>query len=102
MTSSRGVRPRPIPQRTCIACRETAGKRQLVRIVRTPEGHVVVDPGGKANGRGAYLHAARPCWEKALKRGTIAFALKVTPAKDDVEALQAFCMSLPADGEDSE
>jgi predicted RNA-binding protein YlxR (DUF448 family) len=90
-------RPRPIPQRTCIACRETAGKREFVRIVRTPEGRVIVDENGKANGRGAYLHAARQCWEKALKRGTIGVALKTTPAKDDVEALQAFCRALPAD-----
>lgn len=102
MTNIRGIRTRSVPQRTCIACRSAGGKRELIRIVRTPEGRVVVDPTGKANGRGAYLHASRPCWEKALKRGTIAVALKVTPAKDDVEALRAFCIALPAEGGDSE
>lgn len=92
-----GVRPRPIPQRTCIGCRSEEGKRQLIRIVRTPDGRVVVDPSGKANGRGAYLHPLRACWEKALKGGTIRNALKFTPAMDDIEALRAFGMALPAE-----
>lgn len=93
-----GRKPRPIPQRTCIACRSREGKRGLVRIVRTPDGRIVVDPTGKANGRGAYLHESRACWEKALKRGTIAVALKVSPAQEDVEALRTFSATLPTDG----
>ncbi len=97
MMAAKGARPRHVPQRTCIGCREEAGKRALIRIVRTPEQRLLVDPTGKANGRGAYLHASRPCWEKALKRGTITHALKFTPAKEDVEALQAYGMSLPAE-----
>ncbi len=92
-----GARPRPIPQRTCIGCRLEQGKRGLVRIVRTPEGRVVVDPTGKANGRGAYIHPLRRCWEKALKGGTIRNALKFTPAMDDIEALRAFGMALPVE-----
>lgn len=102
MPAPTGPKLRPIPQRTCIACREATGKRGLVRVVRTPEGQVQVDPTGKAKGRGAYLHARTACWEKALKRGTIGVALKITPAKDDLEALRAFCTALPADGDDSE
>jgi uncharacterized protein len=101
MPRGSGPRPRHIPQRTCIACREQEGKRSLVRVVRTPEGRVVVDPSGKANGRGAYLHANAACWEKALKRGTITNALKITPARDDVEALQAFGRTLPVEGGES-
>lgn len=73
------------------------GKRELIRIVRTSEGHVVVDPTGKANGRGAYLHPLRACWEKALKGGTIKNALKISPAVDDMEALRAFAMALPVE-----
>lgn len=91
------ARPRPVPQRTCIGCRQVGGKRQLVRIVRTPEQRVVVDPTGKANGRGAYLHANRQCWEKALKGGTMNHALKITPARDDIEALRAYALALPAE-----
>ena len=93
------LRPRHIPQRTCIGCRQEEGKRALSRIVRTPGQHVVVDSTGKANGRGAYLHAARTCWEKALKGSTMNYALKITPAPEDMEALRAFAMSLPVDEE---
>lgn len=92
---------RHIPQRTCIACREEAGKRGLVRIVRTPEQRVVVDPTGRANGRGAYIHPLRSCWVKALKGATIKNALKVSPALDDVEALRVYGMGLPAEESDS-
>ena len=95
--SSPGPRVRPIPQRTCIGCRAEQGKRTLLRVVRTPEGRVVLDPTGKANGRGAYLHPLRPCWVKALKGATIKNALKISPALEDVEALRAFGMTLPAE-----
>ncbi len=101
MKAAKGPRPRHVPVRTCIGCREETGKRALIRIVRTPGQHLQVDPTGKANGRGAYLHATRSCWEKALKRGTIAHALKFTPAKEDVEALQAYGMSLPVEESES-
>lgn len=90
------ARPRRIPQRTCIACREEGGKRALIRIVRTPAMRIAVDESGRANGRGAYLHPTRRCWEKALKGGTIKNALKITPAPEDVEALRAFANTLPA------
>src|SRR5436190_17132085 len=63
----KGLKPRHIPQRTCIVTRQTGDKRGLIRIVRTPEGHVEVDPTGKKNGRGAYLTADRAIWERALK-----------------------------------
>ena len=52
---ARGSRPRHIPQRTCVACRQTGAKRQLVRVVRAPDGSVTIDPTGKRSGRGAYL-----------------------------------------------
>src|SRR6185437_4183466 len=89
-------RPRRMPQRTCIACREEEGKRALIRIVRTAELRVAIDDSGRANGRGAYLHPRRTCWEKALKGGTIKNALKINPAPEDVEALRAFANTLPA------
>lgn len=97
MKAGNGPRPKHVPQRTCIGCRQEAGKRVLVRIVRNTEGQVVLDATGKANGRGAYLHANRPCWEKALKGGTINHALKLTPASTDIEALRAYAMALPVE-----
>lgn len=99
MTAARGLRPRHVPHRTCIGCREEAARRTFVRIVRTPEGRVVVDETGRANGRGAYLHGNRACWEKALKGSTIGRALKISPAGEDVEALRAYGMALPAEEE---
>jgi len=78
------------PQRTCIACREVKDKRELVRIVRTPEGKVVVDPTGKANGRGAYLCRQASCWEKSLEKNTLNRALKVTLSTEDSAALQHY------------
>lgn len=93
----KGPKPRRVPQRTCIGCREEEGKRALIRIVRTPGQRVAVDESGKANGRGAYLHPLRTCWEKALRGGTIRYALKITPAQEDVEALRAFAVALPVE-----
>lgn len=95
--SAQGLRPRRVPQRTCIGCRLEQGKRTFVRIVRTPEGRVVIDESGKLNGRGAYLHPLRACWVKALKGATMKNALKVSPALEDMEALRAFGMTLPVE-----
>ena len=68
-------------------------KRQLIRIVRTPEG-VQVDTTGKLAGRGAYLHDRRSCWERGLK-GTLAHALKTELADKDRERLQETLETLP-------
>jgi len=101
MKAAKGPRPRHVPLRTCLGCRQEAGKRALVRVVRTTEHRVTVDPTGKANGRGAYLHAERSCWEKALKGGTIGHALKLIPAKEDIEALRAYALALPVEESES-
>ncbi len=85
-----------VPQRTCIACREVAGKRGLVRLVRTPEG-VVVDTTGKRAGRGAYLHEQRACWVRALEANLIARALRTKVDDEARQQLQAFYEALPAD-----
>ncbi|MGZ3640675.1 MAG: RNase P modulator RnpM [Candidatus Limnocylindrales bacterium] len=63
------------PTRTCVACRTERAKRELVRIVRTPEGRVVLDASGRLDGRGAYLCADATCWSLALKRGALQRAL---------------------------
>ena len=61
------ARRKHVPQRMCVACRESQDKKTLVRIVRTPEG-VFVDESGKLSGRGAYLHAEPLCWERGLNK----------------------------------
>jgi predicted RNA-binding protein YlxR (DUF448 family) len=66
------------PVRTCVACRQEAGKRELIRIVRRPEGDVVVDKTGRAAGRGAYLHDSAECIELARKRHALDRALRAS------------------------
>ncbi len=89
------VRRRHIPQRSCIACRRTDSKRALIRIVRTPQQGVQIDPTGKLAGRGAYLCQARPCWQKAIKSSALNRALKTTLTVDELAALRTFAESLP-------
>ena len=60
--------PRHVPQRTCVICRETKAKKELVRIVATAESTIAVDLTGKKAGRGAYLCRNRECWVTAINR----------------------------------
>ena len=83
-----GPRPKHVPQRMCVACRGHDAKRGLVRVVRRPDGTVGLDPGGRANGRGAYLCHRPACWERALKAGLLARALpSILPRMSIDEAL---------------
>ena len=56
-----------IPMRTCVITGEKLPKKELIRVVRTPEGSVIVDESGKANGRGAYLKKDIETFNKAQK-----------------------------------
>ena len=67
-----------IPQRQCMGCRERKEKRQMIRVVRTPEGSVNLDFGGKMNGRGAYICPDPECLKKALRSKALDRSLKVT------------------------
>jgi predicted RNA-binding protein YlxR (DUF448 family) len=87
-------RPRHIPERTCIACRETGPKRGFVRLVRTPAGTVEVDLTGRKPGRGAYLHSDPACWQAVLKKDRVAAALKTTLSPEDRAALRAYAEGL--------
>ena len=84
-----------VPQRTCVGCRVTLAKRDLIRLVRTADG-VRIDRTGKLAGRGAYLHNLRSCWEAGLE-GSLAHALKVELSESDREKLREFATSLPED-----
>ncbi len=88
-------RPKHVPQRTCIACHQVKPKRELLRIVRTPEGHVEMDPTGKKSGRGAYLCATRLCWTTALQKKRLEQALETTISEEDRAALEAYIATLP-------
>ncbi len=92
-------RPKHVAQRTCVGCRQVLPKRTLMRLVRTPQG-VLLDPTGKAPGRGAYVHDRRTCWERALS-GTLAPALKTELTADDRARLQAILASLAEEAGDA-
>ena len=63
-----------IPMRMCTGCREMKQKRELIRIVKTPEGEVRLDMTGKLNGRGAYICKSPDCFKKARKSGALSRA----------------------------
>lgn len=71
-----------IPQRTCVSCRQIKDKRELIRIVRTPEGEFKVDLNGKQNGRGAYICNSRECFDKLQKNHGLDRAFKMTVPKE--------------------
>ena len=66
-----------MPERTCVACRTRREKAQLIRIVRQPDGSVVIDEAGDLAGRGAYLCADSDCWALAVRRSALQRALHV-------------------------
>jgi predicted RNA-binding protein YlxR (DUF448 family) len=76
-----------VPIRTCVVCREKAGKRQLIRVVRTDAG-VMIDPSGKLHGRGAYLCERQGCWERAVTTDVLNKALRTMLTADDRERLR--------------
>lgn len=61
------AKERRVPLRICVGCREKKPKRELLRLVRTPEGTICLDPGGKMSGRGAYICRREACLARALK-----------------------------------
>ncbi len=75
-----------------MGCRSVLSKRQLIRLVRTPDG-VVIDHTGKMAGRGAYLHDNKSCWDKALK-GALANALKTELTNEDKERIASYASTL--------
>ena len=94
------TRRRHVPQRTCIGCRTAGDKRQLLRIVRTPEGEIVFDPTGKRPGRGAYVCRSEACFEQALKARTLGAALKVEVGEAQVASLREALRRLLTGGEE--
>lgn len=78
-----------VPQRTCIGCRKSKDKSELLRIVCGEDGSVTVDESMKAPGRGAYICKDMSCFDKAVKTKAIERALKLTAGKTDTKDLRA-------------
>ena len=71
-----------IPQRQCMGCRELKNKRDMIRVVRSPEGAVSLDFGGKLNGRGAYLCPNPECLKRAIRSKALDRSLEVAIPED--------------------
>jgi predicted RNA-binding protein YlxR (DUF448 family) len=92
------ISSRKVPQRTCVACREVQGKRELIRIVRQPDGKVCIDLRGRMNGRGAYLCARSECWQACLASNRLDHVLKTHIAPEERVRLLAEGCSLIGGG----
>ena len=82
-------KPRKIPQRQCVGCRTMTDKRELVRIVKTPEGEIVLDTTGKKSGRGAYVCRTPECLRKARKSRALERAFETAIPAEVYDALEA-------------
>ena len=82
-------KPRKIPQRQCVGCREMKEKKALLRIVRTPEGQILLDGTGKKSGRGAYVCPDPACLKKARKNRSLERAFDTAIPPDVYDALEA-------------
>lgn len=87
------LKPRHIPQRSCIVCRTKKDKRELVRLVYNNNA-VEVDPRGKKAGRGAYLCPNFECWETGLKKGRLEYALRIRITPDNRQSLLDYAKNL--------
>ena len=77
-----------IPQRQCMGCRERKNKRDMIRVVRTTEGTVSLDFGGKMNGRGAYVCPDMECLKKCRKSRALERCLEVSIPEEVYDRLE--------------
>jgi len=83
------MKERKVPMRTCLGCGNVFPKKALVRIVRTPEGQLLLDATGKLAGRGAYICRSVECLDKAVKAKRIGRALEAEVGPELIGALKA-------------
>jgi predicted RNA-binding protein YlxR (DUF448 family) len=88
-TSSNGKPVRHVPERTCIACRQVKAKRDMTRVVKSPDG-VVVDESGRVSGRGAYLCKTKQCWEDGLKNNRLEYVLRTRINPEELKRLEEY------------
>lgn len=81
--------PKKLPMRQCLGCREMKPKRELLRVVRSPEGAIALDLRGKASGRGAYVCRDTECLKKAIRSKAISRAFDTEIPQEIYDALLA-------------
>ena len=79
---------RKIPLRQCVGCREMKTKREMIRVIKTPEDEICLDRSGKKNGRGAYLCFNPDCLRKAIRSKALERSLKITIPDEIYERLE--------------
>jgi len=86
MGEKNSVRPRKVPLRQCTGCGERKEKKELVRIIKTPEDQIMIDLTGKKNGRGAYICRQKECLQKARKNKGLerSFKMSISPESYDM------------------
>ncbi|MEW4412905.1 YlxR family protein [Clostridium sp. AN503] len=82
------VSTKKFPQRQCIGCGEMKNKKEMIRILKTPEGEFVLDATGRKNGRGAYLCLSMECLKKAIRTKGLERSFKMAIPKEVYEALE--------------
>ena len=86
--SNQEVTVRKQPMRRCTGCGEHFPKKELIRILRTPEGDIVIDDGGKKSGRGAYICKSAACLKKARKARRLETSLECTIPNEVYDRLE--------------
>lgn len=77
-----------VPMRKCIGCSEMKSKKELIRVIRTPEGEILLDATGRKNGRGAYVCPTRDCLHKAIKSRGLERSFKMPIPKEIYDSLE--------------
>lgn len=77
-----------IPMRQCVGCREMKSKKELLRVLKTPEGELLFDVTGKKNGRGAYLCFSKECLQKAVKMRGLERSFQMKIKTETYESLE--------------
>lgn len=82
------MKKKKIPLRKCLGCGDNKKKKELIRVVKTPENEILIDESGKINGRGAYICNSKDCFNKAIILNKISRSLKVEIPKNKLEDLE--------------
>lgn len=83
------LKTRKIPQRQCVGCRTMRDKKELIRVVKTPENEIILDTTGKKSGRGAYVCPDAECLKKARKSRALERAFSLAIPDEVYDALEA-------------
>jgi hypothetical protein len=89
------MKQKKMPLRMCVGCREMKPKRELIRVVRSPEGEVSLDDTGKKPGRGAYVCRSKECLTRAIRQRQLERQLQVALGEEVALSLQQMLAELP-------